>query len=289
MKKHAKLFSVERMSKALGVSKSGYYHWLNNPISKRKAEDMRLLALIRSIFIMSNSSYGCVRITDELRIEQGEKVSRKRVSRIMKENNMFCKGRKKRFPMTTDSNHNFRISPNLLKQNFKVERFNQVWVSDITYIKSAQGWTYLTVILDLFDRKVVGWSTSKQMDTASTIGKAWAMALLNRPISHALIFHSDRGVQYASNEFRNLLKLNPHVSQSMSRTGNCYDNAVAESFFKSLKVEWIYPYYFNTFKEAELAVFEYIEAWYNRRRRHSHLGGLNMIEFENIYQSKLAA
>ena len=159
---------------------------------------------------------------------------------------------------------------------------NQVWVSDITYVKTNQGWLYLTVIIDLFNRKVIGWSMSDRMYAEQTIISAWNMAVKNNPINEQLIFHSDRGIQYACDRFKNKLKAFPLVKQSMSRKGNCWDNAVAESFFKSLKVEAIYHYRFNTKNQAKLAIFEYIEMWYNKNRRHSFLNNLTINEFENL-------
>jgi len=184
--------------------------------------------------------------------------------------------RKKQFKATTDSKHKFRIVPNVLNRNFKAQRKGQIWVSDITYIRTFTGWLYLTVILDLFDRKVVGWSMSRSLETKQTILPAWHMATTNRPITAELIFHSDRGVQYACDAFANLLDSNPLITRSMSRKGDCWDNAVAESFFKSLKAEAVYEKSYSTQKEAELVIFEYIEGFYNRNRRHSALGNLTI-------------
>jgi len=168
----------------------------------------------------------------------GFPVSQKTIARLMRENKIRSRVKRK-FKITTDSNHSYPISSNFLKQQFLVNRKSQIWVSDITYINTAQGWLYLTVILDLYDRKIVGWRMSDKINTNSTIIQAWNMACGNRKIYRPLIFHSDQGVQYASNRFRNKLKAYPLVKQSMSRKGNCWDNAVAESFFKSLKVEAI--------------------------------------------------
>jgi transposase InsO family protein len=179
---------------------------------------------------------------------------------------------------TTDSNHNLPVAKNHLNRKFKVKRPGKVWVSDITYIRTNQGWLYLTIIMDLYDRKIIGWALSQTMSTIDTVMAAWRMALINRPISSELTFHSDRGVQYASIEFREALA-SRLVRQSMSRKGNCWDNAVAESFFKILKSELIYHNrYFNR-KHAKTEVFEFIEIWYNRKRRHSYLGYLTPEEF----------
>lgn len=189
----------------------------------------------------------------------------------------------KKFKVTTDSKHNYPIAPNLLNRDFKTSRSNEVWVSDITYIRTRQGWLYLTMVMDLFDRKIVGWSTSNNLSAQDTSVKAFRMALNNRPIYDTLIFHSDRGIQYACTAFTNLLKQqNSRIKQSMSRKGNCWDNAVAESFFKSLKTELIYRNRYISRSHAEIDVFWWIETWYNRKRRHSALGMLNLEEFENL-------
>lgn len=284
---HKEIFPIEKMCKVLKVSNSGYYRWIKKPISARELRNRKLLENIKEIYLMSRGTYGSPRITKELNMN-GVSVCQKTVARLMRENNIRSRA-KRRFKVTTDSNHKYPISPNLLKQNFLVSRKSQVWVSDITYIRTNKGWLYLTIILDLYDRKVIGWSMSEKMYTEDTIIPAWNMACRNREINLPLVFHSDRGIQYASERFRNKLKAYPLVQQSMSRKGNCWDNAVAESFFKSLKVEAIYPYYFKNKYEAKLAVFEYIETWYNKNRRHSHLGGLTIKEFEKFNQLKHVA
>lgn len=281
-------FPVEKMCQVLKVSKSGYYCWLKSGPSKLWLENQKLSLLIQSIFELSHSSYGSPRIKEELQA-LGYEVSRPRVARLMKANHLFAR-RKKKFKITTDSKHNYPIAPNLLNQNFKVSRQNQVWVSDITYIHTKQGWLYLTVIIDLFNRKIVGWSLSSNLTTENTIIKAWNMAIKNQPITQSLIFHSDRGIQYASYRFTNIIKNNSLVKQSMSRKGNCWDNAVAESFFKSLKVEWVYKHNYQLRSQAELSIFEWIETWYNKKRRHSYLGYKTIDEFElNMYNQNLAA
>lgn len=244
---------------------------------------------IREVFTSSHKTYGSPRIREELR-QMGKGVSRPRVARIMQAAGLFAR-RPKKFKVTTDSRHNYPIAPNLLERDFKAHAPGRVWVSDITYIRTAQGWLYLTVVMDLFDRKVVGWSASRDLSAQQTSLRAMRMALRNRPPTGALIFHSDRGIQYACTAFTNLLKSQkPRIAQSMSRKGDCWDNAVAESFFKSIKTELIYNKKYQSKSEAELDVFQWIETWYNRRRRHSALGMLNMIEFENLMSNqKLAA
>lgn len=266
------------MCKVLNISSSGYYHWLSNGPSKLWLENRKITEQIELIFEETHQSYGAPRMSIELK-SKGFKVSRPRTARIMKA--IGIKARRVRiFKATTDSKHNYPISPNILNQDFKVERPNQVWVSDITYIETSKGWAYLTVIIDLFDRKVVGWAISNDLSAKSTIINAWYMAVGNRKISKELIFHSDRGSQYACTKFRNIIKSYKLVKQSMSRKGNCWDNAVAESFFKSLKTEWVYKNKYNNFNEAEISIFKWIETWYNRNRRHSYLNYKTINEFE---------
>lgn len=274
------------MCKVFKVSKSGYYQWLKAKSSKRWLENEVLLMQIKDIFKASHNTYGSPRITKEL-IELGYTVSRPRVARIM--SNVGIMARKPRkFKLTTNSKHNYPVAPNLLNRNFHVERVNQVWVSDITYIRTNQGWLYLTVIIDLFNRKIVGWSMSSDMSAYNTSIAAWKMAVTNNEISKELIFHSDRGIQYACSAFTDLLNnYNGLIQQSMSRKGNCWDNAVAESFFKSLKIEWVYKNKYLTRKDATLSIFEYIETWYNRNRRHSAIGYKTILEFEQLFINQL--
>lgn len=237
--------------------------------------------MIKDIFEDSKKTYGSPRIREQLN-RNGFTVSQRRVAKLMRKENLYCR-RNKKFRVTTNSNHAYPISPNLLKQDFKVERINQVWVSDITYVYTEEGWLYLTIILDLFDRQIIGWNLSKRLKTSDTIIPAWNMATCKRKIAKPLIFHSDRGIQYASHKFKNLIKNNKLITQSMSRKANCWDNAVAESFFKTLKVECVYQEIYKTRKKAELSIFEYIEIWYNRKRLHSALNYLTPIEYENQY------
>lgn len=275
------------MCKVLQVSKSGFYRWWKSEPSDRARENQLLTEQIREIHRWSRQSYGSPRIYQELRA-QAVFVSRPRVARLMRKAGIRSIVRKK-YVATTDSRHGFKLTPNLLNRNFQVGQIGSVWVSDITYIRTAQGWLYLTVIIDLGDRKVIGWSMSKLLTANQTILKAWHMAIANRPIDKQLIFHSDRGVQYAGNEFKRLISSNKLVRQSMSRKANCWDNAVAESFFKSLKTEWTNHSRYQSFSQAEIAVFEYIEAWYNTNRRHSALGYRTPTEFEIYLQTIKAA
>ena len=276
------------MCKVLKVSKSGYYKWFRSVPSKRTVENRNLTEQIKQVHLKSNKTYGSPRIAYELKLRKVN-VSRPRVARLMRKAGIRSKLRRK-YVVTTDTNHTYKVAENLLDRQFNVGSIGKVWVSDISYIKTAQGWLYLTVIIDLGDRKVIGWSLSKSLKAKETVIPAWSMAKINRPITGSMIFHSDRGVQYACSEFTGLLNKNKFIRQSMSRKGNCWDNAVAESFFKSLKAEWTNWNKYKTYKEAELSVFEYIETWYNVNRRHSALGFLTPAEYENyLLTKKLAA
>jgi len=194
---------------------------------------------------------------------------------------------KKKFRVTTLSEHNYRIDENKLNRNFSVTETGKVWVSDITYIKTAQGWLYLTIILDLADRRIVGWALSSTLKARDTVVPAWLMATKNRPLTGSLLFHSDRGIHYACDEFKNLLRRYPKVKTSMSRKGNCWDNAVAESFFKSLKAECVYQHKYQTLRQASISIFQYIETWYNTKRKHSALGYRSPKQFEEYLNNKL--
>lgn len=196
---------------------------------------------------------------------------------------------KKKFKITTDSSHKYPVVDNILNREFTVNNQNIVWVSDITYIRTKQGWLYLTTVIDLFDRKVIGWSLSHTMKAKDTSIKAFKMAVINRPINlnQLLIFHSDRGIQYACKEFVLELKKHKSIVKSMSRKGNCWDNAVAESFFKTLKVELVYQNKYQTKQEAELSIFEYIETFYNTNRRHKQLNNLTILEYQNLIYNNL--
>ena len=262
------------------MRKSSYYKWLKNGPYTRWQENEKLLVEIMDIFEESKDSYGSIRMTRELKA-RGRDVGQNRIANMMRAAGLRAKRRRK-FKVTTDSTHNYPVAPNILDRKFRAKRPGQIWVSDITYVRTKNGWLYLTVIIDLYDRKVIGWSMSRGLTTEETIIPAWIMATWNRPITHELIFHSDRGTQYACHEFTKILKANKLITQSMSRKGNCWDNAVAESFFKTIKIEWIYGQNYINQEQAQLSIFEWIESWYNRRRRHSALGYKTMEEFEEI-------
>lgn len=279
---HKEEFPIEKMCKVLQVSKSGYYKWLNRTLSNRAIKNALLIKEIYKIYNMSKYSYGSPRITKELNV-QGSKVSHQLVAKLMRRESIRSIIRKK-YRVTTNSNHKYPVVENKLMQQFAVKEKNNVWVSDITYVSTKQGWLYLTTVIDLFDRKVIGWSLSPTMSAKQTSIAAFNMAIINRPINQQkeLIFHSDRGIQYACEEFVSELNKTKNIVRSMSRKGNCWDNAVAESFFKTLKVELVYHNKYQTRKEAELSIFEYIETWYNRKRRHKHLNNLTILEQENL-------
>jgi putative transposase len=282
------LFPVEKMCQFLEISTSSYYSSINRIPSKRYLENQHLVSEIIQAYYYSKCTYGSPRIALELS-NRGISVSQRRVASLMKKEGIKSIIRKQFRVTTTDSTHHYPVVSNFLDRKFNVEEKATAWVSDITYVKTKTGWLYLTIILDLADRKVIGWALSDTLKAIDTCIPAWNMAIKNRPFKSGLILHSDRGVQYACREFVKCLKNSGIVRRSMSRKGNCWDNAVAESFFKTLKVEMVYQTKFETNQEAELAIFEYIETWYNRNRRHSALGGLTIHEFNNNMNIKKAA
>lgn len=262
----------------LRVSSSSYYKWKTRPLSNRERRKREIKKQIRSIYFVSNQRYGSPRIAVELG-SSDFKTSRITVAKYMKELGLRSKLSRK-FRVTTDSKHNYLVADNIMNRNFLFSSPSQAWVSDITYLQTKDGFLYLTAIVDLFDRKVIGWSLSTGMSTAETNLAAWKMAVKNRKLGNGLIFHSDRGVQYASKKFTNTLEFYG-VKSSMSRKGNCWDNAVAESFFKSLKTELIYGNKLITREQMELEIFEDIEIWYNKKRSHSTLNYRTIEEFNN--------
>jgi putative transposase len=265
------------MCSVFKVSRGGFYKWTIRSPSKRSIETQILEAEVLQAFENNKKIYGSPRITLELH-RKGIKISRPRVARMMRKAKLRSIVKKK-FKITTDSSHKFPVPENVLDRDFKLGVLGVVWVSDITYIRTKKGWLYLTTVIDLGDRKIIGWALSLTMKAADTVIPAFKMAQSRRPIIQRLIFHSDRGVQYACNEFRCLLDKNPLIIRSMSRKGNCWDNAVAESFFKTLKAECVYQHKFTDKEQAALIVLEYIETWYNRKRLHSTLGYLSPEEF----------
>jgi len=276
MDQHCSTHGVQKMCRVIEASRSGYYRWRKQPQSKRQKENEKILMEIKELHKKSYRAYGSPRITEDLKAK-GTKCGENRVARLMKIHGIAGKAKKK-FKATTNSKHNLPVAENLLKQNFVAEKPNTVWVSDITYIWTLEGWLYLAVILDLYSRQVVGWAMSDRL-TSDFVIKALYQAIGRRNPRSCCIFHSDRGVQYASADFRKILGAFGFI-QSMSRKGNCYDNAVAESFFHTLKIEHVYDYRYTTRTNAKLSIFEYIEMFYNRQRRHSALGYRSPVSFE---------
>lgn len=279
IKDHQVEFPVMRMCKVLTVSRSSYYAWRDRPPSQRELANQALVEQIQDIHQNSRETYGSPRIHAEL-VEKGVKCSRCRVERLMKKHGLSPK-QCKRYQKTTDSKHRYPVAANILGQNFDAQRPNEKWVADISYIWTQEGWLYLAAVLDLYSRKVVGWAMDDNLE-ASLVEQALHMALIRRCPEAGLLHHSDRGSQYASLTYQALLQTH-EVLVSMSRTGNCYDNAVMESFFGTLKTELIYHQLYKTRAEAIADVFEYIEVWYNRQRRHSTLGYLSPDNFELLW------
>ena len=277
-------YRIEKMCKMLEVSRSGYHKYVKRKMSSRRRENMMLLERIKTIHEKRRGCYGSRRIQAELRA-LGITCNRKRISRIMRENGIQAKQRQ-RYKVTTKSNHSKPVAANLVNRNFEAEAANKIWVSDITYIWTKEGWLYLSVILDLYSRMIVGWSLSQWL-TSAIVVQALHQAFIYRKVEEGLIFHSDRGSQYASKRVIEILK-GYKCQQSMSGKGNCYDNAVVESFFHTLKTELVYLNNFTTRDEARSSIFNYIEIFYNRQRRHSALNYYSPVDFENN-QIKLVA
>ena len=271
MQANKKRYTIKEMAGLFGVSRGAYYKWAKTGVSRWQEADTALVGLIREIVLKHHRRYGSPRVRQELRNVYGKRVSLKKVARLMRENGLNAR-RKRRFIPTTDSKHAFEVFENILNREFHAERSGQKWVSDITYLRTLGGWVYLTVVLDLFDRKVIGWALSNGMDAFHTTVAASLMAVKNRLPMEGLIFHSDRGVQYCAENFRDVLKkCCPTVRQSMSRKGNVWDNACMESFFKTLKAELETLDGRHSEAEVRQSVFMYIEAYYNRIRMHSAL------------------
>lgn len=280
---NSKRWTIEVMCKVLHVSRSTYYRWLKEPVGKRKRRYMELNKKIKEAYFAAKGRNGSPRLTKDLQA-LGIPVSRTTVASHMREMGLRSK-LSKRFKITTDASHNYKVAPNLLNRNFNQDEPVKACVSDLTYIPCKDGFLYLTCVLDLFDRKLVGWSMSNTMSASNTVIPAIRMANRNRSFVEGMIFHSDRGIQYACKQTVNLLK-SLTVEQSMSRKGNCWDNAVAESFFKTFKSELIYGTRLKTREQMRLYVFDFIESWYNHKRRFSALDNLTIDEFWEQYSIK---
>lgn len=269
-------FPVVLMCRLLGVSKSGFYAWRDRPESSRSRDDARLAVDIAAVHKRSRGRYGSPRVHAELHAG-GVRVGRKRVERLMREQGLRARPRR-RFRKTTDSRHSDPIAPNVLERNFEATAPNQVWVTDVTYVWTYEGWLNLAVVLDLYARRVVGWAASEANDTNLALA-ALSMATKRRKPPPGFVHHSDRGSPYASAEYRRALAA-LGIVVSMSRKGNCWDNAVAESFFSTLKVELVHEEQYETRAAAIASIGDYIDFFYNLDRRHSHLDYVSPIEFE---------
>ena len=278
IQQHKQEFPVVLMCRVLDVSESGFYAWRKRPVSQRKREDAQLIEKIQQGFHAHHGRYGSPRLQVELR-EQGISCSRKRVARLMRETGISAKRRRRRV-ITTNRDASHPVAPNLLNREFTASEPNKKWVTDITYIPTVQGWLYLAVILDLYSRIVVGWSMSGHCDE-ELVENALLMALARRRPTAGLLHHSDRGSQYTSRAYRELLEQS-EILVSMSRKGNCWDNAAIESFFGTLKEECVGSMVYASHEQARLALFSYLEVYYNRIRRHSTLGYVSPFVYEQL-------
>jgi len=273
---HREHFPVRLMCRVLGASPSGFYDWLRRPESPRAGEDRALVEKIQAVHGDSRRTYGSPRVHASLKAA-GYRIGRNRVARLMRENGIRAKTKRK-FRVTTDSRHDHPVAPNLLDRQFTVEAPNMAWLADISYVWTREGWLYLAVVLDLFSRQVVGWAMDERMPQELTLA-ALDMALKRRRPLPGLMHHSDRGSQYAAGAYQKRL-VEHGIVCSMSRKGNCWDNAPMESFFHTLKTELVHHRDYLTRDEARRDIFEYIEVFYNRQRRHSTLGYLSPAQFE---------
>jgi transposase InsO family protein len=283
MKENRKKYPMWIMCKILEVSRAGFYHWSKRKPCSRHLEDQKLLEIIKYHYNRSRGTYGLPRIYAAIK-KEGLKVNKKKIARLMKLNKIKAKTKRK-FKVTTVQNIKARASENILKGSFESKTENRIWTSDITYLWTQEGWLYLAVIMDIYSRKIVGWSLSSSLSAKLVIKALW-MAILHRNPKQGIVLHSDRGSQYTSSTVRELLK-SYKITQSMSSSGNCYDNAITESFFHSLKTELIYWNSYQTREQAKRSIFEYIEIFYNRQRLHSALNYLSPVEFELINRKEL--
>jgi putative transposase len=275
---HENDWPIELLCEVLNVTRGGYYNWIGQPdLTPTQQRGEELLGRIRLVHESSRQTYGSPRVTAELNAG-GIKVCRNTVAKWMRKSGLRPRRRRKFVPITTDSNHGFPIAPNRLDRDFAASAPNRKWVCDLTYIWTDQGWLYLATVMDLYSRRIVGWSMQDHLKTSLT-SQALTMAVQARRPQVGLLHHSDRGVQYASEEYQRLLKAHGIVC-SMSRTGDCYDNAPAESFFATLKRELVNGRRYTTIDQAKTDLFEWIEVFYNRQRRHSALGHVSPEAFE---------
>jgi putative transposase len=285
---HRERWPTNAMCAVLGVSRQGFYGFLKAPVTKRQARDAIVDAAVKTVFHEHKARYGSPRIWHTLKQDHALEVGKRRIEASMARQGLFA-AKTKRFVVTTQADETARHAPNTLNRDFTATRPNERWVTDITYLDTSEGWVYLAAILDLYSRKVVGWSLGESLDTSLALA-AFDMALEQRqPDEGALLHHSDRGCQYTSDLYMHAIRARG-IELSMSRKGNCHDNAVAESFFATLKKELIYPKTWGTRAEMQHAVFSYIEIYYNKKRLHSSLGYRTPAAVEsNFHQLKLAA
>ncbi len=276
IKQHSLDYPVTALCQFMTVSRSRYYEWFDSPKTEREKENEELIEILKVLFEKGRGLYGTRRLKKKF-AEQGLVVSRRRIGRLMNQAGLWCKTKKK-FKVTTDSKHNKPIAPNLLERQFTASQPDHYYVGDITYIYTQEGWLYLAVVMDLFSRKIVGWSMDSRMK-AQLVNDALLMAIWNRNPDKGLVWHTVRGSQYASDSHRAILKEH-HITQSMSRKGDCWDNAVSESFFHTLKTELIHHCQFKTRQDTKQTIFEYIEVFYNREKIHSANDYLSPVDYE---------
>lgn len=274
-------YCVALLCTVLSVTRSAYYAWAKAVQTSKAKQDAALKSVITSVFTKNRAVYGTRRLKKVLE-KQGYTASRRRIGRLLQEAQLRCKT-KRRFKATTNSKHNLPVAPNQLDRQFNVNKPDQAYVGDITYIHTQQGWLYLAVVIDLYSRQVVGWSMAEHM-RATLVNDALIMAIWKRKPKKGLLWHTDRGSQYASDSHRKLLK-QQGIIQSMSRKGNCWDNAVSESFFHTLKTECVNHENYATREAARKSIFDYIEVFYNRQRLHSNNGYLSPVEFERQHKA----
>jgi putative transposase len=277
IEEHLSAFAVDRACDVLEVSRSGYYAWRRRPESARAARREELAVKIEAVHLESKCVYGSPRVYEALKA-QGESVCENTVARVMREREIRVKTKRKFVPCTTDSNHRQPVAANVLDRQFTAELPNQKWAVDITYIPTDEGWLYLAGVIDLCSRKIVGWSMDDHMRT-DLVSSALTMAITRRRPGEGLLHHSDRGVQYASDDYQHLLQSHD-MEVSMSGKGDCWDNAVMESFWATLKTELVHQEHYSTREQARGSIFEYIEVFYNRKRLHSSLGYKSPEAFE---------
>lgn len=286
IKEHVEEYPRALMCRVLKVSRSGYYGWIRHTPSPQEKKREVITEAAQSFYARSHNIYGYRKVYEDIEKETEIDCCEETVRKIMHERKLFSMVTPK-FVRTTDSDHDFPVAKNILNRNFNADRPNQRWVGDITYIRTREGWLYLATVMDLFSRKIVGWSMSKNID-ADLVCSAIGMAITHRCPGVDLVHHSDRGVQYASEKFQNILG-SREINCSMSRKGDCWDNAPQESFYGKLKREWIRGRIYRTHNEARQDVFYYIEMFYNCQRRHASLGYVSPVEFERLNQMVKAA